>query len=162
MPPVHTACATAWHSCAYNPMRTSSANFSASLTMRSTSSLASVLAPVILMSCFLPVPLSARPAHASPVKTQVQQCRPLKNMLQSCRLPSHCTTDVHVQQMRASIAWTFIFYGRDVRYKITSTLVSERAPRRGALHQQLQPREVYTAKLLLQASVFACVRARLS
>ena len=45
--------------------RTSSANFSASLTMRSTSSLASVLAPVILMSCFLPVPLSARPRACS-------------------------------------------------------------------------------------------------
>mmetsp|Transcript_50220 Transcript_50220/g.160956 ORF Transcript_50220/g.160956 Transcript_50220/m.160956 type:complete len:359 (+) Transcript_50220:420-1496(+) len=36
----------------------SAANFSASLTMRSTSSLGRVEAPVILISCFLPVPLS--------------------------------------------------------------------------------------------------------
>jgi hypothetical protein len=41
----------------------SSAKRSASLTMRSTSSPANVLAPVILMSCFLPVPLSA--AHSA-------------------------------------------------------------------------------------------------
>mmetsp|Transcript_18138 Transcript_18138/g.45701 ORF Transcript_18138/g.45701 Transcript_18138/m.45701 type:complete len:265 (+) Transcript_18138:274-1068(+) len=45
----------------------SPANFSASLTMRSTSSLASVEAPVILMSCFLPVPLSVAVTDRMPL-----------------------------------------------------------------------------------------------
>ncbi len=51
----------------HTPQRSPSALRSASLTMRSTSSEGRVEAPVILMSCFLPVPLSVAVTDRMPL-----------------------------------------------------------------------------------------------